>query len=89
MSSRPASPAWRWLDADAGAGAGAGAAVDEKSRVSASRYASVHMAGELPGGSAELLDTDQVARGIAEGTVAHAVWLLGRLLDDFGAAGLL
>ena len=40
MPSRPASPSWPWP----GAGAGAGDAVDEKSRVSASRYASVHMA---------------------------------------------
>jgi hypothetical protein len=33
------------------------------------------------------VDTDQVARGIAHG--ADAVRLLGRLLDDLGAAGLL
>src|SRR6202020_215952 len=31
------------------------------------------------------LDADQVARGIAEGTVADAVRLLRRLLDDLGA----
>src|SRR5882672_11664272 len=41
-----------------------------------------------PDGSAQLLDADQVARGIAEGAVANAVRLLGRLLDDLGAAGL-
>src|SRR5665811_439009 len=41
-----------------------------------------------PGGSAPLLDADQVARGIAEGAVANAVRLLGRLLDDLGVAGL-
>src|SRR5215212_6599422 len=40
------------------------------------------------GGSAQLLDADQVTRGIAEGAVANAVRLLGRLLDDLGAAGL-
>src|SRR4051794_33235383 len=39
-------------------------------------------------GSAKLLDADQVARGIAEGAVADAVRLLGRLLDDLGVAGL-
>ena len=38
--------------------------------------------------SAELVDADQVARGIAEGAVANAVGLLGRLLDGLGAAGL-
>src|SRR5207237_8668800 len=43
---------------------------------------------DLPDGSAELLDADQVARGIAEGAVAKPVRLLGRLLDDVGAAGL-
>ena len=41
-----------------------------------------------PDGSAELLDADQVAGGIAEGAVADAVRLLGRLLDDLGVAGL-
>ena len=39
-------------------------------------------------GSAQLLDADQVARGIAEGAVANPVRLLGRLLDDLGVAGL-
>src|SRR5215218_8394332 len=39
------------------------------------------------GRSAELLDADHVARGVAEGGVAHAVRLLGRLLHDLGAAG--
>jgi hypothetical protein len=39
-------------------------------------------------GSALLLDADQVARGIAEGAVANTVRLLGRLLDDLGAADL-
>jgi hypothetical protein len=38
--------------------------------------------------SAPLLDADQVARGIADGAVSHAVRLLDRLLDDLGAAGL-
>src|SRR5215207_527452 len=38
-----------------------------------------------PDGSAQLVDADQVARGIADGAVAYAVRLLGRLLDDFGA----
>src|SRR5215211_993471 len=38
--------------------------------------------------SAQLVDADQVARGIAEGAVANAVRLLGRLLDNLGAAGL-
>ena len=41
-----------------------------------------------PDGSAQLLDADEVARGIAEGAVANPVRLLGRLLDDVGAAGL-
>jgi hypothetical protein len=41
-----------------------------------------------PDGSAQLVDADQVARGIAEGAVANPVRLLGRLLDDLGAAGL-
>jgi hypothetical protein len=39
-------------------------------------------------GSAQLLDADQVARGIAEGAVADPVRLVGRLLDDLGVAGL-
>src|SRR5260370_2504628 len=42
----------------------------------------------LPDGSAELVDTDLVARGIAEGAIANAVRLRGRLLDDLGATGL-
>ena len=37
---------------------------------------------------AQLLDAQQVAGGVAEGAVADAVWLVGRLLDDLGAAGL-
>src|SRR4051794_30637769 len=41
-----------------------------------------------PDRSAQLLDTDQVARGVAEGAVAHPVRLLDRLLDDLGVAGL-
>src|SRR2546422_529923 len=39
-------------------------------------------------GSAQLVDADQVARGIAEGAVPNPIRLRGRLLDDFGAAGL-
>src|SRR5258708_26068296 len=39
-------------------------------------------------GSAELVDADLVARGIAEGAVANSVRLLDRLLDHLGAAGL-
>src|SRR5919199_5194693 len=39
-------------------------------------------------GSAQFLDADQVARGIAEGAVANPVRLLGRLLDYLGVAGL-
>src|SRR4051812_13466267 len=39
-------------------------------------------------GSAQFLDPDQVARGIAKGAVPDAVRLLGRLLDDLGVAGL-
>src|SRR5215207_1371705 len=42
-----------------------------------------------PGGSAQFLDADQVARGITEGAVANSVRLVGRLLDDLGSvAGL-
>src|ERR671911_1974703 len=41
-----------------------------------------------PDSSAQFLDADQVARGIAEGAVANPVRLLGRLLDDVGVAGL-
>src|SRR6185312_10268420 len=37
---------------------------------------------------APLLHAQQVAGGIAEGAIAYAVGLLGRLFDDFGAAGL-
>src|SRR3954464_7512339 len=44
--------------------------------------------GRSTGGSPQLLDADQVARGIAEGAVAHPVGLLGRLLDDLGVAAL-
>src|SRR3954454_19440720 len=36
----------------------------------------------------QLLDADEVARGIAEGAVADPVRLVGRLLDDFGVTGL-
>src|SRR3954465_8929245 len=36
----------------------------------------------------QLLDADEVARGIAEGAVADPVRLVGRLLDDLGATGL-
>ena len=39
-------------------------------------------------GSAQLVDADQGAGGIAEGAVADPVRLLRRLLDDLGAAGL-
>src|SRR5262245_45604418 len=42
----------------------------------------------VPAISAQLLDADQVACGIAEGAVAHPVRLRGRLLDDLGVAGL-
>src|SRR5262249_28941926 len=41
-----------------------------------------------PDGSGDFADADQSARGVAEGAVADAVWLLGRLLDDLGAAAL-
>src|SRR3954447_26731315 len=37
--------------------------------------------GAAPRSSTQLLDPDQVARGVAYGAVAHAVGLLGRLLD--------
>src|SRR3954452_6573118 len=36
--------------------------------------------------SAQLLDADEVARGVAEGAVADAVRLVGRLLDHVGVA---
>src|ERR671912_351276 len=42
--------------------------------------------GWWPDASAQLVDADVVARGVAEGAVAHAVRLLGRLLDDLGSA---
>ena len=45
---RPASATWRWLCA--GVGTGPDDALDERSRVSASRYASVHMAADCPAG---------------------------------------
>ena len=35
-------------------------------------------------GSAQLLDADEVAGGIADGAVTYAVRLLGGLLDDLG-----
>jgi hypothetical protein len=38
-------------------------------------------------GSAQLVDADQVARGITDSAVANAVRLLDRLLDDVGAGG--
>src|ERR1700748_753533 len=41
------------------------------------------VAGALAG-SAQLVDADQVARRVAEGAVANAVRLVGRLLDDLG-----
>src|SRR5215217_1670119 len=41
-----------------------------------------------PDGSAQLVDADLVARGVADGAVANPVGLLGRLLDNLGAAGL-
>src|SRR4051812_23283963 len=46
------------------------------------------LGGRSTEGSPQLLDADQVARGIAEGAVAYPVGLLGRLLDDLGVAGL-
>ena len=42
----------------------------------------------VAGRLSQLLDVDQVARGIADGAVANAVRLLGRLLHDLGIAGL-
>jgi hypothetical protein len=38
-----------------------------------------------PDGSAQLLDPDQVTRGIAEGALPNPVRLLGRLLDDLAS----
>src|SRR5882757_5948582 len=49
---------------------------------------SVQLEPALPDRSAHLVDPDVVAGGITQGTVAHAVRLLGGLLDDLGAAGL-
>src|SRR4051812_2954148 len=40
------------------------------------------------GGSAQLLDADQVAGGVAHRAVADAVGLVGRLLDDVGVPRL-
>src|SRR5919109_3720133 len=44
--------------------------------------------GAIAGRSAQLLDADQVPRGIAKGAVADPVRLIDRLLDDLGVAGL-
>ncbi len=41
-----------------------------------------------PDGSNPLLNADQVARGIADGTVANTVRLRSGLLDNLGTAGL-
>src|SRR5918998_3531336 len=41
-----------------------------------------------PSGSTQLLYANHVARGVAEGAVANAVGLIGRLLDDLGDAVL-
>src|SRR5881392_3497316 len=38
----------------------------------------------VAGASAQLLDADQGARGVADGAVANPVRLLGRLLHDLG-----
>src|SRR5262245_41203614 len=38
--------------------------------------------------SAQLLDSDEVSRRVAEGAVANPVRLVGRLLDDLDVAGL-
>src|SRR5688500_4573887 len=38
--------------------------------------------------SAQLLDAEQVAGGVAEGAITYAVRLVDRLLDDFGVARL-
>ena len=87
--SRLASAAWRRRGAgiEAGATKAVDDAADERSRVSASRCWSVHMAA-ITSGSAQLLDADEIAGRIAERAVANAVGLLGRLLDDLGIAGL-
>src|SRR5688500_3253081 len=42
----------------------------------------------LTGGSAQFVDADVVAGGVAKSAVADSVGLLGRLLDDLGIAGL-
>ncbi len=81
-ASRPASAAWRWLDADVGVGADD---VVDDGLVSAPHGTPPGTWLGSPVGSAQLLDADQVARGIAEGAVANPVGLLGRLLDDLGA----
>src|SRR5205085_11347991 len=44
--------------------------------------------GRSPDGSAQLLDADHVAGGVADGEVAHPVGLVDRLLDDLGVSGL-
>src|ERR1700704_3094979 len=44
--------------------------------------------GRAPDCSAQLVDADLVARGVAERAVANPVRLLGRLLDYVGATGL-
>src|SRR5213080_1114613 len=55
---------------------------------SVSVVVAVVMVTPIAGRLGQLLDADQVARGIAEGAVAHAVRLVGGLLDDLGVAGL-
>src|SRR5512132_3530483 len=42
----------------------------------------------FPDGSAQLVDADQVARGIAEGAVADPVRLIRRFIDDLVVGGL-
>ena len=46
------------------------------------------LVGRVRAASAQLLDAEHVAGGIADGAVAHAVRLVDRLLHDLGAAGL-
>ena len=41
-----------------------------------------------PGLQSELIDPDEVPRGIAEGAVAHPVVLVCGFLDDVGAGGV-
>src|SRR5215216_2738893 len=53
---------------------------------SAGDFVSVVVAVLIPDGSAQLLDADQVARGIAERAVANPVRLVGRLLHDLRVA---